>query len=67
MAFVFYRHPRRPNEVSATIVGSEWAITAAVERLEREGNEVTRIVPPPTDLILQRVGCRTQIKANRCG
>ena len=65
MAFVFYRHPRRPNEVSATIAGSRWAIMAAVERLEHEGNEVTDIVPPPPDLILQRVGCRTQIKANR--
>jgi hypothetical protein len=48
MAFVFYRHPRRPNEVSATIAGSVWAITAAVERLEREGNEVTGIMPPLT-------------------
>jgi len=53
MAFVFYRHPRHPNEVSATIAGSEWAITAAVERLEREGNEVTGITPPPSNLILQ--------------
>ena len=53
MAFVFYRHPRRPNEVSVTIAGSKWAITAAVERLEREGNEVTGIIPPPTDLSLQ--------------
>jgi hypothetical protein len=53
MAFVFYRNPRRPNEVSVTIAGSELAITAAVERLEREGNEVTGIIPPPTDLILQ--------------
>jgi hypothetical protein len=53
MAFVFYRHSRRPNEVSATIAGSERAITAAVERLEREGNEVTGIIPPPTKLILQ--------------
>jgi len=53
MAFVFYRHPCRPNDVSATIAGSKWAITAAVERLEREGNEVTDIIPPPTDLVLQ--------------
>jgi hypothetical protein len=52
MAFVFYRHPRRPSKVSATIAGSNWAITAAVQRLEREGNEVTAIMPPPTDLIL---------------
>jgi hypothetical protein len=66
MAFVFFRDPRRPNEVSATIAGSEWAIMAAIERLEREGNEVTGIVPPPSDRILQRAGCRTQIKANRC-
>ena len=54
MAFVFYRHPRSPNEVSATIVGSKWAIAAAVERLEREGNEVTSIIPPPADLIHPR-------------
>jgi hypothetical protein len=54
MAFVFYRHPRRPSEVSATIAGSEWAITATVERLEREGNEVTGIIPPPTNRFLQR-------------
>jgi hypothetical protein len=53
MAFVFYRHPRRPNEVSVTIAGSGWAITAAVERLEREGNEVTGIIPPPNNRILQ--------------
>jgi hypothetical protein len=53
MAFVFYRHSHRPNELSATIAGSEWAITAAVERLEREGNEVTGIIPPPTNRILQ--------------
>lgn len=52
MAFVFYRHPRRPNEVSATIAGSELAIIAAVERLQREGNEVTAIIPP-TNVILQ--------------
>ena len=49
MAFVFYRNPLRPNEASVTIAGSELAITAAVERLEREGNEVTAIIPPPTD------------------
>ena len=67
MAFVFYRHPCRPNDVSATIAGSKWAIMRAVERLEREGNEVMGIVPPPPDLILQWAGCRTQIKANRCG
>ena len=53
MAFVFYRHPRRPNEASAIIAGSNWAITAAVQRLEREGNDVTDIMPPPTDLVLQ--------------
>jgi hypothetical protein len=54
MAFVFYRHPRRPNEVSATIAGSGWALTVAVERLERAGNEVTGIIPPPTNRILPR-------------
>jgi hypothetical protein len=53
MAFVFYRHSHRPNEISAAIAGSEWAITATVERLEREGNEVTGIIPRPTNLILQ--------------
>jgi hypothetical protein len=53
MAFVFYRHPRRPSEVSVTIAGSEWAISATVERLEREGNEVTDIIPPPTNRLLQ--------------
>jgi hypothetical protein len=53
MAFVFYRHPRRPNEISATIAGSGSAITAAVERLESEGNEVTDIIPRPTNLTLQ--------------
>lgn len=54
MAFVFYRDPRRPNEVSVTIAGSAWAITTTVERLEREGNEVTGIIPPPTNLIPQK-------------
>jgi hypothetical protein len=53
MAFVFYHHPRRPNEVSATIGGSELAIRASVECLEREDNEVTAIIPPPTTVILQ--------------
>jgi hypothetical protein len=53
MAFVFYRHSHRPNDVSVTIAGSEWAIIAAVERLEREGNEVTGIIPPQSNLMLQ--------------
>ena len=49
MAYVYYRNLRRPNEVSVTVAGSKWAIRTAVERLEREGNEVMGIIPPPTD------------------
>jgi hypothetical protein len=52
MAFVFYRNLRRPNEASVTIAGSELAIRAAVERVQREGNEVTAIMPP-NNLILE--------------
>jgi hypothetical protein len=49
MAYVYYRNLRRPNEVSVTIAGSKRAIRTAVVRLEREGNEVMGIIPPPTD------------------
>jgi hypothetical protein len=49
MAFVYYRNLRRPNEVSVTVAGSKRAISTAVERLEREGNEVMGIIPPPID------------------
>jgi hypothetical protein len=53
MAFVFYRHPRHPNEVSVTIAGRGSAIAMVVERLEREGNEVTSIIPPPANHIIR--------------
>ena len=54
MAFVYYRNLRRPNEVSVTIAGGKRAISTAVERLEREGNEVMGIIPPPTDSFFKK-------------
>jgi hypothetical protein len=53
MAFVIaYRHPQRPNIRGACIVGSQLQVKEAIERLRREGCEVTRITPPPISLIL---------------
>jgi hypothetical protein len=54
MAFaITYRHEKRPIGAAMTIVGNEMQITEAVDRLEREGYEVTGIDPPPINLILQ--------------
>lgn len=53
MAFaITYRHEKRPIGAAMTIVGNEMQITEAVDRLEREGYEVTGIDPPPINLIL---------------
>jgi hypothetical protein len=53
MAFaITYRHVSRPIEAATVIVGNERQITDAVDRLEREGYDVTGIDPPPINLIL---------------
>ena len=53
MAFaITYRHVTRPIGAATTIVGNEKQITATIDRLEREGYEVTGIDPPPLNLIL---------------
>jgi hypothetical protein len=53
MAFVItYRDPRRPGVASAKIVGSELQVGEALERLQHEGCEITRITPPPLTLIV---------------
>jgi hypothetical protein len=67
MAYVYYRGLRRPNEVSVTVAGGQSAIKAAVERSEREGNEVMGIIPPPTHSSFTGRDFRTQMKANRSG
>jgi hypothetical protein len=53
MAFVItYRDPRRPGKAGAKIVGSEAQVKEALERLQSEGCDVTRITPPPLTLIV---------------
>jgi hypothetical protein len=48
MAFVItYRDPRRPGVASAKVVTTELQLREALERLQSEGCEVTRITPPP--------------------
>jgi len=49
---ITYRHVRRLIGAGTTIVGNEGQITAAVDRLEHDGYEVTGIDPPPINLIL---------------
>jgi len=54
MAFaITYRHVTRPIGAATTFVGNEMQISEAVNRLEREGYEVTGIDPPPINLILR--------------
>jgi len=54
MAFAIrYRHGRRPIGAATTIVGNEGQVREAVDRLVREGYEVTGIDPQPINLVLQ--------------
>jgi hypothetical protein len=47
MTFVIaYHDPRRANSAGVTIGCSEPEVWAAIERLRREGYEVTSITPP---------------------
>jgi hypothetical protein len=47
MTFVItYRDPSHANSVGVTVADSEAGVREAVERLRREGYEVTRIAPP---------------------
>jgi hypothetical protein len=49
MTFVIaYRYPRHANSAGVTIASSEPDVTEAIERLGREGYEVTSITPPLT-------------------
>jgi hypothetical protein len=53
MPFVItYRDPRRPDLAGATIVSSEPQVHEAVERLARDGFEVTLITPPQKATIM---------------
>jgi hypothetical protein len=48
MRFVIeYRDPRQPRTAGVTLVGSESQAKTVVERLRREGFEVTSIISPP--------------------
>ena len=54
MAFtVVYRDGKRPFGVGMMIVGNESQLADAIDRLERDGYEVTNIDPPPLSLALR--------------
>ena len=47
MRFVIeYQDPRKPRTAGVTLVGSEAQAKTVVERLQRDGYEVTNITPP---------------------
>jgi hypothetical protein len=54
MAFVItYCDPHHANSEGVTIGGDELEVREAIERLRREGYEVTSITPPPVSLTLE--------------